>query len=254
MTFKSFRAVLLLTTSSFLFSACGGGYTTRVIDTPETRQMKAYQRPYAVNGRRYDPLPSHEGFSEQGMASWYGKDFHGKKTSSGEIYDMHAMTAAHKTLPMGTLVRVTNKENGREAVVRINDRGPFVRGRVIDVSYAAAKRLGLVKSGTARVRIEALGDREEADSGQSSYQTPVKQTAGSYAVQIASFARMDNARRLVEEMRSQVGAAIVHQERVDGTLFYRVRAGRYPSMQAAEEALSRFERQGYPDCFVVARD
>jgi rare lipoprotein A len=254
MTFKSFRAVLLLTTTSFLFSACGGGYTTRVIDTPETRQMKGHQRPYSVNGRRFDPLPSHKGFSQQGLASWYGRDFHGKKTSSGEIYDMHAMTAAHKTLPMGTLVKVTNKDNGREAVVRINDRGPFVRGRIIDVSYAAAKRLGLVNTGTAPVRIEALGGPEEADSGQSTFRPPVNRDAGSYAVQIASFARMDNARRLVEEMRSRVGAATVHQERVDGTLFYRVRAGRYPSMKAAEEALSRFERQGYPDCFVVAMD
>jgi rare lipoprotein A len=155
---------------------------------------------------------------------------------------------------MGTMVRVINKENGREAMVRINDRGPFARGRVIDVSYAAAKRLGLVKAGTARVRIEALGDREEAESGQSGCQTPVKQTAGSYAVQIASFARMDNARRLVEEMRHQVGTATVHQVWVDGIPFYRVRAGRYPSMQAAEDAQSRFERQGYPHCFVVAMD
>jgi rare lipoprotein A len=254
MTFRSFRAVLLLSATSFLLSACGGGYATRVINTPETSHMKGHQRPYSVNGRRYDPLADHEGFSEQGMASWYGRDFHGKKTSSGEIYDMNAMTAAHKTLPMGTMVRVTNKENGREAVVRINDRGPFVRGRVIDVSYAAAKRLGLVKSGTARVRIEALGDREEADSGQSSCQTPVKQTAGSYAVQIASFVRMENARRLVEEMRLKVGIATIHQVWVDGTPFYRVRAGRYPSIQAAEEAQSRFERQGYPHCFVVAMD
>lgn len=250
MTFKSFRAVLLLSTTSFLFCACGGGYATRVIDTPETRQMKGHQRPYSVNGRRYDPLPSHEGFSEQGMASWYGRDFHGKKTSSGEIYDMHAMTAAHKTLPMGTLVRVTNKDNGREAVVRINDRGPFVRGRIIDVSYAAAKRLGLVDSGTARVRIEALGDREEAGSGRSSVNGP----PGGYAVQIASFSRMDNARRLVEELGHQVGIATVHQVWVDGTLFYRVRAGRYPSIQSAEQALGRFERQGYSDCFVVAMD
>jgi rare lipoprotein A len=188
------------------------------------------------------------------MASWYGRKFHGKKTSSGEIYDMNAMTAAHKTLPMGTMVKVTNKENGLETVVRINDRGPFVRGRIIDVSYAAAKRLGLVKSGTARVRIEALGDREEADSGQSSYQTSAKQTAGGYAVQIASFARKENARRLVEEMRLKVGIAAIHQVWVDGTPFYRVRAGRYPSIQAAEEAQGRFERQGYPHCFVVAME
>jgi rare lipoprotein A len=254
MTFRSFRAALLLSATSFLLSACGGGYTTRVIDTPETRHLKGHQRPYSVNGRRYNPLPSHDGFSEQGMASWYGRDFHGKKTSSGETYDMHAMTAAHKTLPMGTLVSVINKDNGREAVVRINDRGPFVRGRIIDVSFAAAKRLGLVASGVARVRIEALGGREEADSDQPSYRPSVNQAAGSYAVQIASFVRMENARRLVEEMRVKVGTATIHQVWVDGSPFYRVRAGRYPSMQAAEEALGRFERQGYPHCFVVAMD
>jgi rare lipoprotein A len=251
MIYKPLRAGLLFLTAAVLLSACGGGYTTRVVDTPETRQLKGHQRPYTVNGRRYDPLADPKGFSERGMASWYGRDFHGKKTSNGEIYDMHAMTAAHKTLPMGTRVRVVNESNGREAVVRINDRGPFVRGRIIDLSYAAARTLGVVGPGTASVRIEALCFGEKAESGPLTYKAADSIAAGSFAVQIASFSVRDNALRVMEKLG---GAATVHQERVGATPFYRVRAGRYSSLQAAEEALGRFERQGYPDCFVVALD
>ncbi len=111
---------------------------------------------YVVFGQRYFVLGSSEGFQEQGSASWYGDDFHGKRTSSGVPYDMHAMTAAHKHLPIPTHVRVENLENGREIVVEVNDRGPFVDGRIIDLSYAAASELGVVGPGTAQVRVTAL--------------------------------------------------------------------------------------------------
>lgn len=111
---------------------------------------------YVVFGRRYHVLDSAHGYLEQGVASWYGKKFHGKRTSSGETYDMHKMTAAHKSLPLPTYVRVTNLENDRQAVVRVNDRGPFHDDRLIDLSYAAAVKLGLDRSGTARVEVAAL--------------------------------------------------------------------------------------------------
>jgi rare lipoprotein A len=111
---------------------------------------------YVVFGQRYFVLGSSEGFQEQGYASWYGDDFHGKRTSSGVAYDMYAMTAAHKHLPIPTHVRVENLENGRNIVVEVNDRGPFVDGRVIDLSYAAASELGVVGPGTAQVRVTAL--------------------------------------------------------------------------------------------------
>lgn len=112
---------------------------------------------YEVMGRTYRVLESSEGYSEEGDASWYGPDFHGRATSSQETYDMYAMTAAHKSLPIPTYVEVENLDNGRTAVVRVNDRGPFHEGRIIDLSYAAALKLGLVETGTARVRVTAVG-------------------------------------------------------------------------------------------------
>jgi rare lipoprotein A len=111
---------------------------------------------YEVFGRTYRTLESSEGYEEEGIASWYGEEFHGRSTSSGEPYDMYAMTAAHRTLPLPSYLEITNLANGRRVVVRVNDRGPFHEDRLIDVSYAAAHRLGLIGTGTARVRIRAL--------------------------------------------------------------------------------------------------
>ncbi len=111
---------------------------------------------YTIKGISYYPLISAEGFREEGIASWYGKPFHGRTTANGEKYNMYAMTAAHKTLPFNTTLRVTNIYTGRSIHVRINDRGPFIRGRVIDLSYTAASQLGIVKAGTARVRIQVI--------------------------------------------------------------------------------------------------
>jgi rare lipoprotein A len=112
---------------------------------------------YEVMGQTYQVLESSEGYAEEGEASWYGEDFHGRPTSSQETYDMYAMTAAHKALPIPTYVEVENLDNGRTAVVRVNDRGPFHEGRIIDLSYAAALKLGIVASGVARVRVRAVG-------------------------------------------------------------------------------------------------
>lgn len=112
--------------------------------------------PYMIMGKTYYPVPSSDGYRRTGVASWYGKDFHGKKTANGEIYNMYDMTAAHPTLPLPTYVRVTHLENGRSIIVRVNDRGPFLRGRVIDLSYAAASQLNMVDQGTAPVLLEAL--------------------------------------------------------------------------------------------------
>ncbi len=114
------------------------------------------KNPYTVNGVTYQLMPAAKGYREEGMASWYGNKFHGRKTSNGETYDMYGMTAAHKTLPIPAYVRVTNLANGRQIIVRVNDRGPFHGGRIIDLSYAGAKKLGYANSGTARVRVEAI--------------------------------------------------------------------------------------------------
>src|SRR5438067_6310058 len=115
-------------------------------------------RPYAVFGRNYIPATSLRPYKERGLASWYGRRFHNQKTSTGEPYDMYAMTAAHPTLPLPSYARVTNLANGRSVVVRVNDRGPFHPGRIIDVSRAAAQVLGMIERGTTRVHIESLGE------------------------------------------------------------------------------------------------
>jgi rare lipoprotein A len=238
-----------------LLVACGAPtYKVKVIETPSQPGLTPTQKPYEVNGQRYQPIPSAEGFVEKGMASWYGKDFHGRKTSNGEIYDMHAMTAAHKTLPMNIYLKVTNTDNGSSTVVRVNDRGPFVKSRIIDLSYSAAKELGVVGPGTAPVRIEALGYRTDAGGGAAPlYRQPVSYDVGTFMVQVGAFTVKENAYRLTEKLKSQYGNASVAEGLVNGQQFYRVRVGLYSSMSLAVEALQRIEAFDYPNSFIVAR-
>ena len=163
---------------------------------------------YTQFGEVYCPMTSAEGFVETGLASWYGQDFHGKPTAMGEPYNMYAMTAAHKTLPLPTRVRVTNLENGRSADLRVNDRGPFVRGRVIDLSYSAARELGVYQRGTARVRVEAL------EAGGSGVPEPV---AGAYTyLQAGAFAYRDNASKLYYRIREAGVSGVYIRRKANG--------------------------------------
>lgn len=245
------RILAALALSLLLFPACGGKKPPTQTDTA---RVKPSQRPYTVLGKRYEPLPTHEGFVQEGIASWYGPDFHGKKTSNGEIYDMHAMTAAHKTLPLGVYVKVRNRENGSEVVVRVNDRGPFVKNRVIDLSYTAAKRLGVDVKGTAPVRVEALGYRLTGKEGGDYFKEPDNYDSGNYAVQVGSFKDAQNAQRLSAEMKKQFGHAEIQTATVNGERFSRVLVGRYSSLTAAEEAERKFADHGYPGSFAVSLD
>jgi rare lipoprotein A len=238
-------------------SACGTPsptYHVRVVDTPTQPNLKPTQRPYEVNGERYQPIPSAAGFSQKGLASWYGKKFHGRKTSNGETYDMYAMTAAHKTLPMNVHLKVTNLDNGNSTVVRVNDRGPFVKSRIIDLSYSAAKELGVVGPGTAPVRIEALGYRDDAPVGATpQYRQPASYDVGPFMVQVGAFTVKENAYRLADKLKGQYGSSAVAEGWVNGQKFYRVRIGLYNSMALADDALLHLETNGYPSSFVVAR-
>ncbi|PLX81376.1 MAG: septal ring lytic transglycosylase RlpA family lipoprotein [Desulfuromonas sp.] len=230
-----FKLIIIIIVFFGLFS-CGPSYQVSVVDAPDTRELKGHQKPYIVNGERYDPIRDHVGFVEEGMASWYGKKFHGRKTSNGEIYDMYASTAAHKTLPMGTYVRVTNKRNGKQTVVRVNDRGPFIAGRIIDLSYTAANEVGVVGPGTAPVRIEALGYREDkVSSGRVTYTQPQSYDIGTFAIQVGAFTVRSNADRLAADMRVQHGFATVREGWVDGKRFYRVWVGKFASLEVAEQ-------------------
>jgi rare lipoprotein A len=159
---------------------------------------------------RISTAPAPEDGAQAGIASWYGPDFHGRATSNKEIYNMYDMTAAHNTLPFGTYVMVTNLENGRSAKVRINDRGPFVGNRIIDLSYAAASVLGIVGPGTARVRLDVLKDISPS-------------RGGDWSVQVGSFVSEDNASRLAAALRPDFPGVGISVFRTASQIYYRVR-------------------------------
>lgn len=160
----------------------GGSEVKLKVEQPN----KWANRPYTVMGKRYYPVTGDKAMNQVGTASWYGKQFHGKKTAIGEIYDMHAMTAAHPTMELPSFAKVTNLENGRSVIVRVNDRGPFLHGRIIDLSYAAAVKLGYQKQGTARVRVERITRRDIA-AGR------IPSTTADIAVIVASSARKNTS-------------------------------------------------------------
>jgi rare lipoprotein A len=233
-----------LTLLLLFFQACASA------PPPAPPTPAGHPRPYRVDGTWYKPMPHARGFSQQGIASWYGRKFHGRKTSSGEVYNMYAMSAAHKTLPLGTWVRVRRLDDGRQIVVRVNDRGPFVHGRIIDLSYAAAKELGIVGPGTARVEIVALGERRQTTSGAAF--VPVDYYSGTFTFQVGAFSSRDNAERLRARLdRAFTNAHITPYDRGDA-VFYRVRVGRCSDLETAEEYERHLADSGYPDAFIVA--
>jgi len=197
----------------FLLSGCSGKYTytnrsyhsssyaneqnkISQKQNPKIKNSKAMQRatmrPYVVFGKKYYPKVVRINDKLNGIASWYGPNFHAKKTSNGEIYDMYADTAAHKTLPMNTVVKVYNKDNGKSTVVRINDRGPFVAGRIIDLSNAAAHKIDMVKKGTANVTLTVLGFNGKIASTYKEKQHT--QSVGHYYIQIGVFSKLSGAK------------------------------------------------------------
>jgi rare lipoprotein A len=214
--------------------------------TPKHEPLHRYaNRPYTVMGRDYVPAKQREPFRERGVASWYGKRFHGQKTSSGEPYDMYAMSAAHPTLPIPSYVRVVNLENGRSVVVRVNDRGPFLHKRIIDLSYAAAHRLDYIKTGKTNVEIEVVLPPAGADANALS-ESPgplrvVRTTADipNHYLQLGAFSKQSNA----EELKTRVAARAseyadkLEIARVEG--LYRVQLGPYGNRADASAAGER---------------
>jgi len=183
---------------------------------------------YEVFGERYFVLPSSEGYREQGMASWYGEPFHGRRTSSGEVFDMYKLTAAHKTLPLPSLVRVTSLDTGRSVVVTVNDRGPFVKDRLIDLSFEAARQIGIVKNGTGRVRVEAVGERTGVLTAATD-SAPVQLLF----MQVGAFGDEDNAARLKARLESgSVNKVAIRYDEGVSPALYRVRIG--PLADSAE--------------------
>lgn len=221
---------------------------------PTTPSNQGNPSSYVVFGKRYYVLDSSEGFVQRGIASWYGTKFHGRATSSGEIYNMHAMTAAHKTLPIPVYVHVKNLDNGRSTVVRVNDRGPFIEGRIIDLSYAAAKKLGVDGPGTANVEISVLqaGESKPSSVARSIPLDPDLKAELPLFIQLGSFSSRLNADSLVDSLLAvdEMAVKISQLQSAEG-LFYRVRVGPMFDIDEANAILSRLRSKGFQTAHIV---
>jgi len=213
------------------------------------------ERPYAVNGTWYFPVTSVAAYREKGVCSWYGPDFHGMVTSSGEIYDMNELTAAHRTLPYNTQVRVFNPANQKEIVVRINDRGPFLKDRILDLSYAGAKALGIIGPGTAVVELEALGILEEVEENGQRVTRLVQEIQldqGRFFIQVGAFKDKQNALVLKEKLEREYGKVEISEVQKNGELWYRVRLTEFAGLEEALRTQKRLEGNGYTQAMVLA--
>jgi rare lipoprotein A len=205
---------------------------------PRSEPLHRYaNRAYVALGNTYVPDTGLKPYREEGRASWYGRRFHGQKTASGELYDMYGMTAAHRTLPIPSYARVVSLDSGKSVVVRINDRGPFHQDRLIDLSYTAAHKLGLVGTGSGRVRVEGIDPAQNAASGE-----PL--VSGIY-IQLGAFSQPDNAQKLLEKVQSRMQDSSSPAHVVLTGSLHRVTLGPYASESAAEAEIERIrERLG----------
>jgi rare lipoprotein A len=218
---------------------------------PGAEPLSRYGNPefYEVLGKRYVPLKSARGFRERGIASWYGPDFHGELTSTREIYDMYQMSAAHKLLPLPTWVEVRNLENGRKVVVRVNDRGPFKDNRVIDLSYAAALALDVVRPGTAFVEVQAL-DPLPPQAAASEVRVPVATGRRTRMyLQVGAFSERVNAERLQSRLADALGAAVTRilSEPTEAPRIYKVQLGPITNVEHADQVVAALAGLGITD-------
>lgn len=256
-------AVALTVATLLAVSACAGhrdsapskpptpGQISEVVPKAEPRSKSGNPPFYEVRGKRYYVLDDATGYQERGVASWYGKKFHGRSTATGETYDMYAATAAHKTLPLPAYALVTNLENGRSIIVRINDRGPFVANRLIDLSYGAAVELDMIKNGTSFVEVQVVtpgskGRRPRTES------RPAKVTTAALFVQVGAFGDRSNANRL-RSMLLNAGVAdvVVRKNRVNGQRIYRVRIGPVASVEEFDATVELVSELGVSDAYLA---
>lgn len=237
---------------------------------------------YEVRGVRYHVQPDSVGFKDKGMASWYGSKFHGHKTSNGEIYDMYAMSAAHKTLPIPTYLRVTNLKNGRQAIVRVNDRGPFHENRIIDLSYAAALKLGFVKRGVARVKLEAIDpvawneqQNQIADKGndisleedaelnlqqaaeqnlqEGAEQNLREEGTDDIYVQVAAFSQITSAEQLKQRLQIQTDwSVVIFHDVLKTPNLHKVHIGPLDNLETAQQLQEKLNTNGHGKPIIIA--
>ena len=262
------RQILLLSILSLLLVACSSSRARmpadNILPTGSNGGVSKVGNPYKVSGKWYYPKEEH-GYDAVGIASWYGKQFHGKPTANGETYNMNSLTAAHKTLPLPTNVKVTNLQNGRSIIVRVNDRGPFVGDRLIDLSRRAAQILGFTNQGTTKVRIQALNGRGEVvkprkrlttNTYVSPEQKPVRQkiepvSTGNLLVQAGSFKEKDNAHSRIRELANAGIKANITQALVNGVMYFRVVIGNFSNRGGAETTLERVQARGFYDARII---
>jgi len=264
--YRGFRPAVVLACLASLLAACASqsprqpAPSKQPVYTPSQPQANtrkpATQKSYKVMGKWYHPVSETADFTQRGKASWYGKKFHGRKTANGERYDMYGVSAAHKTLPLGTWVRVENIDNSHKLDVRLNDRGPFVHGRIIDLSYGAAKKLGVVGPGTANVKITALGSKvalaQSAGSKPATYR-PVDWDSGRFTFQVGAFNDPGNAARYKEKLQHLYKNAHIapYFHPTHGKL-YGVRIGLATSYKQALEYKTALREKGFPGAFTIA--
>ncbi|MGC2120720.1 MAG: septal ring lytic transglycosylase RlpA family protein, partial [Candidatus Acidiferrales bacterium] len=240
----TFGSLALIVVASTAGCAARRPVTNAPATTPEssapaaTAPGSAPERPATPHRAAPSAVPGE--YTEEGVASWYGPQFNGRRTSDGEVYDMYQLTAAHRTLPFNAVVRVTNLHNGKEVNVRINDRGPFVANRVIDLSYSAAKAIGMVGPGTAEVRLDVVAGPDP--------------NVGFFGVQVGAFQVEENAERLRQQLSAQYTPVTITEFDSPSGIYYRVRAGRLPSEAAARELANQIERENGTVVFVVRLD
>lgn len=217
---------------------------------PQNEPLSRYGNPesYKVYGKTYYTLPSSKDYKERGTASWYGTKFHGKRTSSGEPYDLYAMTAAHKTLPLPTYVEVTNLKNGRSVIVKVNDRGPFHDDRLIDLSYTAAAKLDILPYGTGQVEVRAIDTEQSvkiATLTDTAAATATAQENQTLYLQVGAFSSRDNAQRMQADLLSQnIGAVRIVEASTDAGTFFKVQVGPLASHMEANRVTQELKTLG----------
>ena len=272
--FVMIRTKCLLGLALFVLTACaygradlGSGKYTQASAISGQGGVYKVGSPYKIMGKWYYPKEDYR-YSEVGIASWYGADFHAKRTANGEKYDMYSLTAAHRTLPLPSIVKVTNLENGRSLVLRVNDRGPYAKSRIIDVSKRAAQLLGFQTQGTTKVRVEVMEKESKAlkaaltgqqtqpiktakKSAKKNVQTAQKSQSykkGSYFVQVGSYSHEAGA----QDVAAKVGdGSNIYYVNVNGENYYRVRIGPFAARDEAENALSRIHKKGVSGARIV---
>ncbi len=260
--------VLLTIFGLYVLCACVSDGPGRIAGTARVRDAVPRAEPlskqgnpdsYVQNGKRYFVLATANGYRERGIASWYGRKFHGRRTSNGEVYDMYSMTAAHKTLPLPCYVRVTNLKNRRSIIVRVNDRGPFIDNRIIDLSFTGAEKLDMVRDGTALVEVVAVQPGVAASNARfKSRYTGVddwrdeSHLRDRIYIQLGAFSIRSNAENMVHRLLvAQFNDAAIKSVEEGGRVVHRVRIGPIHSVSATDEITKRLEELRFADYRIV---